>query len=414
MNLYDAFTILIVLSALFGYVNYKFLKLPTTIGIMVISLLVSFGLVGVSYIDATYLQNTIVTITSLDFPDILLRVMLSFLLFAGAIHIDIKVLDKEKIPIIIFSTLGVIISTFIIGTLVYFLLQIFGLNINFIYCLLFGVLISPTDPIAVLGILKDAKIPKPLEMKITGESLFNDGVAVVIFITIYEIISSGSQEMNLSSSMILFLREAGGGILYGFVLGYAGYFLLKSIDNYKVEVMITLAMVMGGYSFAHFLHISGPLAMVVAGILVGNRGKKYAMSKTTREYLDKFWELIDEILNAILFILIGFEILVINKNLSFIEIGLITILIVLIARYLSIGVSILLIKFKRTFPKNTIWVLTWGGLRGGISVALALSLNQNMHRDLFVTITYVVVLFSILIQGLSIGKFVKYLKLSEN
>lgn len=414
MSLYDVFTVLIVLSALFGYVNYKFLKLPTTIGIMVISLLTSFGIVGISYFNPAYLQTITITITNLDFPNILLRIMLSFMLFAGAIHIDIKVLDKEKMPVIIFSTLGLLLSAFIVGFLMFYLLQIFGLNVNFIYCLLFGALISPTDPIAVLGILKNARITKSLEMKITGESLFNDGVAVVVFITIYEITKSGIDNLDISNIFIFFMHEAGGGIFFGFILGYTGYFLLKSIDNYKVEVMITLAMVMGGYSLAHYLHVSGPLAMVVAGIIIGNRGKKFAMSVTTREYLDKFWELIDEILNAILFILIGLEILIIKKDINFVEIGLISIILVLLSRYLSIGISIILIKFKRTFPKNTIWVLTWGGLRGGISVALALSLNDNMNRELFVTVTYIIVLFSILAQGLTIGKYVKRLKLSEN
>jgi len=414
MNLYDAFTILIVLSALFGYVNYKFLKLPTTIGIMVISLLVSFGIVGLSIFDSVYLQTTIDAVTKLDFPRILLRVMLSFMLFAGAIHIDLKVLDKEKIPVIIFSTFGVLLSTVIIGILMFFLLQLFGLNVNIIYCLLFGALISPTDPIAVLGILKNAKIPKPLEMKITGESLFNDGVSVVIFITVYEITKSGLQDLDISNVVIFFLREAVGGIIFGFILGYTGYLMLKSIDNYKVEVMITLAMVMGGYSFAHLIKVSGPLAMVVAGIIIGNRGKQFAMSETTKEYLDKFWELIDDILNAILFIIIGLEILIIKKDLNFVEIGLISIVLVLLSRYLSLGVSILIMKFKRTFPKNTIWVLTWGGLRGGISVALALSLTQTMQRELFVTVTYIVVIFSILVQGLTIKNYVKRLKLSEN
>ena len=414
MSLYDIFTILIVLSALFGYVNYKFLKLPTTIGIMVISLLTSIGIVGVSYFDSGYLQTTVELITKLDFPDILLRIMLSFMLFAGAIHIDIKILDKEKIPVIIFSTFGVLLSTLIIGSLMFFLLLLFGLDINFVYCLLFGALISPTDPIAVLGTLKTANISKSLEMKISGESLFNDGVAVVIFITIYEVTKSGLDNLDLTSIFTFFMHEAGGGILFGFILGYTGYLLMKSIDNYKVEVMITLAMVMGGYSLAHYLHVSGPLAMVVAGIIIGNRGKKYAMSETTREYLDKFWELIDDILNAILFILIGLEILIIKKDINFIEIGIISILLVLLSRYFSLGISILLMKFKRTFPKNTIWVLTWGGLRGGISVALALSLNVSMHRDLFVTVTYIIVLFSIIVQGLTISKFVKKLKLTEN
>jgi monovalent cation:H+ antiporter, CPA1 family len=413
LSIYDVFTFLIVLSALFGYVNYKFLKLPSTIGIMVISLLTSLFIIGVSYFDSGYLQTTITAITTLDFSDILLRVMLSFMLFAGAIHIDIKVLDKEKMPVIIFSTIGLLLSVFIIGFLMFYLLKLFGLNVNFIYCLLFGALISPTDPIAVLGILKNSRISKSLEMKITGESLFNDGVAVVVFISIFEISKSGLENLVITDILVFFIKEAGGGILFGFILGYSGYFLLKSIDNYKVEVIITLAMVMGGYSLAHFLGVSGPLAMVVAGIIIGSRGKKHAMSETTREYLDKFWELIDDILNAILFILIGLEILIIKKDINFIEIGLISIVLVLFSRYISLGISIIMMKFKRTFPENTLWVLTWGGLRGGISVALALSLNVSMNRDLFVTVTYIIVLFSIIVQGLTIGKLVKKLKLAE-
>ena len=413
MNLFDAFTWLLVLSALFGYINHKFLKLPYTIGIMILSLVGSLVMVGVGLYNTEYLSVTVSAVNSLDLSKILMRMMLSFMLFAGAIHIDIKILDKEKFPVIIFSTVGVILSTFIIGTMMYYLLIFFGLNVNFIYCLLFGALISPTDPIAVLGILKSINIPKSLEMKITGESLFNDGVAVVIFLTIFEITQSGIDNASFASISGLLLQEAGGGMLFGALLGYAGYFLLKSIDNYKVEVMISLAMVMGGYSLAHTLHVSGPLAMVVAGIIIGNRGKKYAMSDVTKEYLDKFWELIDEILNAILFIFIGLEILIIKKELNYIEIGLISIVLILVSRYASLWVSTLIMKFKITLPKKTIWVLTWGGLRGGISVALALSLNDAMYKDLFVTVTYVVVLFSIIVQGLTIGRFVKKLNLLE-
>lgn len=404
MQFYTIITIIISISALFAYINFRFIKLPVTIGIMVMSLLFSVMLVTIGHFIPSISSNLISMIHSIDFHELLMNIMLSFLLFAGAIHINAKSLKKELIPVITLATVGILVSTFIVGGLVYYLFLGFSTPVDFIYCLLFGALISPTDPIAVLGILKKAGIAKSMEIKISGESLFNDGVAVVVFLAIYQIANSSSGAVSFSEISTLFIEEAIGGLLYGALLGAVGFYLLRSIDNYQVEVLITLALVMGGYSLAHYLHVSGPLAMVIAGIITGNQGKSLAMSDTTRDYLGKFWELIDEILNTILFMLIGFEVLVIKVNPTIVLIGTITIFIVLLARWLSVAFPIMLLKLRIKFEKNAIAILTWGGLRGGISVALALSLPEKMFRNELVTITYIVVIFSIIVQGLTIGK----------
>jgi len=409
MSVFDTFAALIVLSAAFAYINYRYIKLPASIGLMVLSLLASFLILGIGYLYPPVIDYIKVELHEFDFSEVLLGTMLSFMLFAGAIHIDIKELRQEKLSVILFSTTSVIISTFIIGSVMYFILPVFGIPANYLYCLLFGSLISPTDPIAVLGILKDAKIPKSLEMKIAGESLFNDGVAVVIFLTILQI-SEHPGQMEFDDILVLFVREAIGGIGLGLLIGYIGFLLMKSIDNYKVEVLITLAVVMGGYAFADVIHVSGPLAMVAAGIIIGNHGKEFAMSDITAEYVDKFWEMVDEVLNAILFVLIGLELLVVKTELSFFIIGLFAIILTLSARYLSIFMPAMLIKLKEELSQKTIIILTWGGLRGGISIALALSLKPEMQKDLWVTLTYIIVSFSILAQGLTIGKVAKKLR----
>ncbi|HEX7367429.1 MAG TPA: sodium:proton antiporter [Pelobium sp.] len=409
MSLYHTFSILIVLSAVFAYLNFRYLKLPPSIGLMLIALITSVALFITGNLYAEVLYDATLLIKSFDFSELLLGSMLSFMLFAGAIHVNIEDLKKEKLPVMMFSTFSVVISTFLVGTLCFYLLPLFHLSIPYIHCLLFGALISPTDPIAVLGILKETNIPKSLETKIAGESLFNDGVAVVIFITIWE--AAKSPEIpSFSEISLLFLREAVGGLLLGFAVGWLGYKLMRSIDNYKVEVMITLAMVMGGYTLASMLHVSGPLAMVVAGILVGNHGKKYAMSNQTSEYISKFWELIDDILNALLFVLIGLELLIIKDIASYLWIGLLMIAVILLIRYISVFIPSLMIRFTDKFDKKTVLVLTWGGLRGGISIALALSLTYDLNKDLWVSLTYFVVAFSILVQGLTIGKLTKQLK----
>lgn len=342
----------------------------------------------------------------LNFSELLLEGMLSFMLFAGAIHIKYSDLKSEKLTIILFSTISVIISTFIIGTVSFYLLNLFGLEIKFIHALLFGALISPTDPIAVMSILKSAGISKSLQTKISGESLFNDGVAVVVFITILKLAQPGA-EIEFLSVISLFGQEAIGGIILGIVVGTIGYKLIARIDNYQVEVLLTLAVVMGGYSLAHYIHVSGPLAMVAAGIITGNHGKEFGMSVVTAEYIDKFWELIDEILNAILFVLIGLELLVIESNYTIFIVSVILIFVTLITRYISVLIPSLFIRFKEKMSQKTLLILTWGGLRGGISIALALSIQPEFGREVLVTITYIIVCFSILVQGMTIGKFAK-------
>jgi len=406
MEVYNTITVIIVLTALFSYLNFRFFKFPGIIGIMIISLLASILIIAIGILDPRFFLSVTTEISKIDFHTALMKIMHSFLLFAGAINVDARKLKREITTVCAFSTIGVVLSTFIIGGLFFLTTKLFGLPIDFIYCLLFGALISPTDPIAVLGISKEAKIPSSLEMKITGESLFNDGVGVVVFVTIYEIAGIGPVH-STAQIALLFLREAGGGVVLGFLLGYLGFVALRSIDNYKIEVLITLAIVMGGYLLADKLHLSGPLAMVIAGIVTGNKSRMEGMSEITRDYIDKFWEMIDELMNAILFLLIGFEMLIIPFNFTLLFLGCLTILITLGARFISVALPIYTLQFNRTFEKNDIPILTWGGLRGGLSVAMALSIPKNMYGETIVGITYIVVLFSIIVQGLTIGKLAK-------
>ena len=409
MNFYTSISVLIVITAIYGYINHRFIKLPPSIGLMLLALLTSFAFIGVGIFYPNAIKGITIVLHSINFTELLMGSMLSFMLFAGATHIKMSLLKQERLSVIIFSTFSVIISTFIIGTSIYYLLGMLDVQTNYIYCLLFGALISPTDPISVLGILKEAKISKSLEMKLAGESLFNDGVAVVVFLTILHI-AEQPNNFVLGDVAILFIQESLGGIIFGISIGYLGYVLMRSIDNYKVEVMITLAVVMGGYSLANLLHVSGPLAMVAAGIIIGNQGKEFAMSDTTLEYINKFWELVDESLNAILFVLIGLELLLIHIVPTYIFIGLVAIIIVLVTRFISIFLPAQIIKLKEQITQRTIIIMTWGGLRGGISIALALSLKPEMQKDLWVTLTYIVVAFSILVQGLTVGKLARRLK----
>ena len=406
MEFFHLFSILIVLSAAFAYINFRFLKLPNAIGLMLVSLLFSFLIL----ITGNYFPEVKTVIehrlNEINFSELLLEGMLSFMLFAGAIHIKYADLKSEKLSIMLFSTISVVLSTVIIGYASFYLLNAFGLEVSLINAMLFGSLISPTDPIAVLSILKSAGVSKSLETKIAGESLFNEGVAVVVFITILQL-SKHDVDTSFIGVLSLFGQEAIGGILLGLVLGWTGYKLVASIDHYQVEVLVTLAVVMGGYTFAHYTHVSGPLAMVVAGLITGNHGKAYGMSKITAEYVDKFWELIDEILNAILFVLIGLELLIIETSKTIFIVSFILIGVILITRYISVYIPSIFIRLKEQMTKKTLVILTWGGLRGGISIALALSIPISLNRDIWVTITYVVVCFSILVQGMTIGKVAK-------
>jgi CPA1 family monovalent cation:H+ antiporter len=406
MGIFHIFSILIDLSAGFSYINYRILKLPTAIGLMLVSLIFSLFILIWGFYFPSFKDSVAIKMDSIDFGTLLLESMLSFMLFAGAIHIKFKDLKNEKLSILLFSTISVLISTFIIGATTFYLLAIMGLNVNFIHALLFGALISPTDPIAVLSILKTAGVSKSLETKIAGESLFNDGVAVVVFITILKLAQPGA-DLNYSSILMLFGQEAIGGLVLGIIIGFIGFKLIASIDNYQVEVLITLAIVMGGYTLAHYLHVSGPLAMVAAGLITGNQSKIRGMSDVTAEYVDKFWELIDEILNAVLFVLIGLELLVIQINQKILFAAVIILFITLITRYISVYIPSIAIRRREKITQKTLLILTWGGLRGGISIALALSIDPDFNKDIWVTITYVIVCFSILVQGMTIGPFAK-------
>ena len=468
MDFFTISAIVITLSALFGYLNVRILKLPNTIGMMVVAILFTVGLFSTALINDTPLRIARSFITAVDFQTILLEVMLGFLLFAGAMHTNFDQLRVQRWPIFLFATAGVLMSTFLVGVALYWVLPLFKLPVPLIHCLLFGALISPTDPIAVLGILKKCGVPKKLETKIVGESLFNDGVGVVVFMTIMSIAMAGNSNMatsegnssrastssvestgdlltegrqtaerassnrsehetreasgsqhlgdpSLGGVFLLFFQEVVGGICWGLLLGYATFWLLKSIDDYEVEVLITLACVMGGYALALYLHLSAPLAIVVAGLIVGHdtmRGT--AMSERTEEYVDRFWELMDIMMNAILFVLIGLELLVIRFDIVFLEVAIAAIGIVLIARWLSLLLPIRIFKTKLEFVPHTLTIMTWGGLRGGISIALALSLPPEMNRDLFLTVTYGVVVFSIVVQALTVGPLAKRLLGAES
>ncbi len=405
MELFSIITMLVVVSAAFAYINERFVKLPYTIGAMVITIAMSMLLAVSGWLFPELTNPLKNLITQIDFSTVLLEILLSFLLFAGALHTNFDQLKVQRGPILAFATFGVLLSTFLIGTLMHYLLPLFGLEIDFIYCLLFGALISPTDPIAVLGILKKVGVPKKLETKIVGESLFNDGVGVVVFLTIYAIAERGLEHITMGEIGLLLLEEVIGGILLGLALGYIAFALLKSIDDYSVEVLITIAIVMGGYLFAQYLHFSGPLAVVVAGLIMGHDTvRDHSMSDLTEMYVDKFWETWDALLNGILFVLIGLEILILPFEQSYILAGILAIPIILMSRFVSLSIPIKIYKKKLEFVPNTGLIMTWGGLRGGISIALALTLTQAMNRDPFLIITYIVVIFSIIIQGLSIGK----------
>jgi len=418
-NLTRDIATLLGLAALFGYINHRFLRLPRTIGLVMIAMTASLAALAIDAIVPGWgvgpgLRAALIEI---DFTDALMHGMLGFLLFAGALHVDLGHLAKRGWPIAAMATVGLVLSTALVGYGIWLAFDLVGLGLPLIYCLVFGALISPTDPVAVLGILKTAKVPPSLEAKIAGESLFNDGVGVVIFVILLAMATSGDgsgggggsgSAMEPGDIAILFLREAVGGAMLGFVMGIIAFWALRSIDEYNLEVIITLALVTVTYEVAHMLHTSGPIAVVVAGLLIGNHGTRLAMSATTREHLTNFWTLIDEILNAVLFLLIGLEVVLISTTPGLMWVSLIAIPLVLCARFCAVAVPIGLLGLFRDFTKGAIPVLTWGGLRGGISVALALSLPAGAEKDAIVTVCYAVVVFSILVQGLTISRLVAW------
>jgi len=415
VDLFQSSAVLITLAAAFNYVNYRWLRLPATIGIMAMALALSLVVVLLGVVQPGIRQSAIELLTTIDFTEALMHGMLGLLLFAGALHVDLGDLTAQKGVVATMATVGVLAQTFLVGGAVYLLLPALGVEVAFVHCLLFGSLIAPTDPIAVLGILKRIGAPKNLETTIAGESLFNDGVGVVVFLSLLGIAGLGhhaGHEVGAGVVVQIFVQEALGGAMFGLIGGWVAYRMLKTVDDYQVEILISLALVMGGYALADFLHISGPIAMVVSGLLIGNQGRAFAMSSRTRRHLDTFWELIDEILNAVLFLLIGLELLILDVELAYLVAGLVTIPIALAARMVAVAIPIGLMSIRRTFTPHAVKILTWGGLRGGISVALALWLGKLLGdeheatRDVLLVMTYAVVVFSIGVQGLTIGKLV--------
>ena len=408
MRLFDLIAVFIVMAAGFGYLNFRLLKLPTTIGLMALSLLFSLSLFVLGAFVPAVAQQTRSVIEQFDFNQVLLHGMLAFLLFAGALHIDLGDLARHKEPIALLATVGVLLSTLIVGVLMWGVFALLGFKLRFIDCLLFGALISPTDPIAVLSLLKKIGAPKTLEVQIAGESLFNDGIGVVLFMGLLEV-ATGENDFDVGHFAFLFIREAVGGAVFGLAIGLVAYRMLKSVDNYQVEILLSLALVWGGSALADALHMSAPIAMVVAGLLIGNQGRSFAMSKMTTEHLDLFWELVDEGLNAVLFVAIGMELLVLTFTASYLAAGVLAVVIVLVARLVSVGLPVWLLRRSERFDPSMVPILVWGGLRGGISVALVLSLPPEAagdgvpRREVILATTYVVVVFSILVQGLTVG-----------
>ncbi len=407
MEVFNVLAALTALAAVFSWLNHRFLKLPTTIGLLVISMVFSLGMVLIGAAGVTF-QGLRDLLLTMDFDEALLHGMLGALLFAGALHVNLDDLLEQKWVILLLATAGVFTSTFLVGGATYWLLGALGLDLPFVYCLLFGALISPTDPIAVGAILKTLGAPPRLMTTITGESLFNDGVGVVLFLVIAGA-ATGGHATDAAAVIELLGIEVVGGVLWGAMLGWIAFRMLAAVDNYQVEIMVTLAVVTAGYAMADRFHVSGPLAMVVAGLMIGNHGRSFAMSDHTRERLDGFWELVDELMNALLFVMIGVEVLVLTFSMPALLAGLLLIPVTLLARWISVSIPLAALRGRHGLPRRAGTILTWAGLRGGISVALALSLPAGPERDLILVVTYVVVAFSIIVQGLTVERVVSRL-----
>ena len=408
VTIFDAASILIVLAAGLGYVNHRIFKLPSSVGLTLMGALASLGVIALDRLvpGSQLSASAFAFLAGLDFHTALMNGMLSFLLFAGALHVDWSEMRRGRWPILVLSTVGVLLSTALVGGGFALLSGAMGLNIPILWCLVFGALISPTDPVAVMGVLKRAAVPPTLQATVAGESLFNDGVGVVVF-SILLSAALGSTPFSMANAGFTFLHEAGGGVLLGLATGWLAFLAMRSLDDYVLEVLISLAVVMGGYSLAAAWHISGPVAMAVAGLVIGNHGVAHAMSDETRDYLLKFWELIDEILNAVLFLLIGLEVIAIAPSLHLVLLGLATIPLVIAARAVSVGGPLVAMRPLLSFGPLALPTLVWGGLRGGISVALALALPDSPTRSAIMAATYCVVLFAVVVQGSSLSAVVK-------
>lgn len=411
MGIYFTLIILISISAIFAYLNHRFIKMPFVIGLFFLSTILSLLIISSKLWNSSYYSEIKAVIEHADISDYILNIMLGFLLFAGSLHIQWSNIQKQWKPISLFAFAGVLVSTVTVATLLYGLCTVLQAQLNFIYCLIFGALISPTDPIAVLGILTKANVPKKIESTIVGESLFNDGIGVVVFVALLTTLNSTSGQIDYQNFVRLFIQEAVGGALFGLLLGFVLHRMLRSIDNYETEVLLTLAFVMAGYASCIHFHISGPLAMVIMGLFVGNYKNKTAMSDHTQEYVHKFWNLLDVILNAILFIIIAFVLVVINLKSTYMIIGLVSIFLVLIARTVVVYLPKIIFPRFTNITSGEAKVLVWGGLRGGLSIALVLSLPSGEPKELLTIATYFCVVFSILVQGLTIEKLARQVAL---
>ncbi|MDQ2994651.1 MAG: sodium:proton antiporter [Pseudomonadota bacterium] len=407
MDFYTIAASVLTMAIIATYINERFIKLPTTIAIMASSLLLSLLVIIFGrYFNTHFGDEFAEKLSTIDFHALLMNGMLSFLLFAGALHVDISRLKAHKWEIGVLATFSTVLSAILIAVVCYYLLPLLGVNLSFIYCLLFGALISPTDPIAVLATFKELNAPKNLDVKVAGESLFNDGVGIVMFLSIYQVAFSNTA-FDWQNVTLLFVQQALGGIAYGAALGFITSWLIKPIDNHKVVILMTIMVATGGYALAQQINISGALAMVVAGIFIGNHGRNYSMSTKSRESLDNFWEIIDEILNAALFLLIGFELLVLEAQSNEILVGCLMIPLVLSVRFITVAIPMTVFKQYKTYVPYTIRILVWGGLRGGLAVALALALPASHDRSIILVMTYAVVMFSVLVQGLTIKPLVE-------
>jgi len=409
MTLFDIAAIVVGLSAVFALVNARWFRLPSTVGLFGIALGASLAVLAVdlAWPQMGVAQSVRDVLVRIDFHDVLMEGLLSFLLFAGALHVDYGQIVRSRWAIGVLASLGVLLSTGLIGIAIWGLSSAAGMPIPLIWALVFGALISPTDPVAVLGILKSVRVPASLKAKLAGESLFNDGIGVVVFTALLLIAVSGAGEVSSIEIGQLFLQEAVGGALLGLGAGWLAYRALGAVDDHSVEILITLATVMVTYAIALALHLSGPIAMVLAGLMIGNRGVRFAMSETSRNHVLSFWAVLDELLNSVLFLLIGAEVLIIALDFSLAVAAVSAIPVVLLARLVSVWLPIRLLSLHQDFTQGAVPVLVWGGLRGGIAVALALSIPETDVKPALLAMTYSVVLFSILVQGLTVTRLVR-------
>ncbi len=412
MTTFQIISIILTLASIGGWLNHRYTRLPATVGHMAFALLVSVIGIILHKLGIVHLEKASSVVAQIDFSEVLLHGMLSFLLFAGALHINFADIKKVGISVSVLSTFGVVVAAFITGTVLWYAAAFINFQIPYIYCLLFGALISPTDPIAVLALLKQVGVSKEMYTRIGGESLFNDGIGIVLFLTLLGI-ALGTHQPDAGGITILLIREVFGGLVLGASLGWITYAFLRPINDHNIEILLTLALVTGGYALAEYIHVSAPICMAVAGLVVGNHSRNFGMSELSRERLDEFWELVDEVFNAILFMLIGLTILVIAIGKDHIVLGFVAIMAVLVGRFISVAIPITLIGTLKTLEKGTIPLLTWGGLRGGISIAMALSLPPGPEKDIILPVTYIVVLFSVLVQGLTFKKLIRVVMKTE-